>query len=413
MTDQTNEASQSGADQPAQANAPPGAEQVSRDLQAVNEQLLLAGLREQRLADQLRHQLAFTAAITSSLGEGVYALDRASRCTFVNPAAEQMLGRVGKQLRGQHVRSMFPAQATLGPASDAIPAALVDVLDHGVTRRDEEAQFVRPDGALFATAYSAAPIRIDGQVVGAVITFRDMTNVRQLQRMREEYLALLSHDLRAPLTTIQGRAELLLRWLAQQGLAREADSAKIVVESSRRMNDLIEELLDRTRADAHTGMQHRAAVDLRAMVERMIEQTVAPAESARVMLDATPAPAVVVEVAQVERVIVNLLSNALKFSPAERPIAVRIFQQAANVVVSVTDQGRGIAPEDLPHLFEKHYRARSVGHIAGNGLGLYGSRLIIEAHSGQIWAESTLGAGSSFMIALPLLIEPAHGSPSE
>jgi len=134
----------------------------------------------------------------------------------------------------------------------------------------------------------------------------------------------------------------------------------------------------------------------------MIEQTVAPADSARVTLDATPTPPVVVEVAQVERVIVNLLTHALKFSPPERPIIIRVFRQMANVVMSVTDQGSGITPEDLPHLFEKRYRARSVGHIPGNGLGLYGSRLIVEAHSGQIWAESTLGAGSTFMITLPL-----------
>ena len=82
---------------------------------------------------------------------------------------------------------------------------------------------------------------------------------------------------------------------------------------------------------------------------------------------------------------------------------VQVFQQATDAIITVTDQGIGIAPEDLPHLFEKHYRAQTVGQIAGNGLGLYSSRLIVEAHGGRLWAESTVGMGSTFTVALPLL----------
>jgi signal transduction histidine kinase len=238
-----------------------------------------------------------------------------------------------------------------------------------------------------------------------VITFRDMTDVRRLQRMREEYLALISHDLRAPLTAILGRAQILWRRLMQHGLAHEAESAKIMVDNSFRMNDMIEEILDRTRTDANADARHRVASDLVALVQQMIDQTIAPDDGARVTLDAVPTLPVVVEVAQIERVIVNLLTNALKFSPRDRPVVVQVFKHAADAIITVTDQGIGIAPEDLTHLFEKHYRAQTVGMVAGNGLGLYSSRLIVEAHSGRLWAESTVGRGSTFTIALPLSAE--------
>jgi signal transduction histidine kinase len=280
----------------------------------------------------------------------------------------------------------------------------MDVLRLGTTQRNEDAVFGRRDGGIFPAAYAAAPIVMDGHIVGAVITFRDMTDMRQLQRRREEYLALISHDLRAPLTAILGRAQLLVRWLTQHGLAREAESAKIVVESSHRMNALIKDALEHSRIDAAIDAQQRSVIDLVTVVRQMLDQSIAPDDRARVTLDAIPTLLVVVEVAQIERVIVNLLTNALKFSPPATPIVVHVAQQATDAIVSVTDQGIGIAPEDLPHLFEKHYRAQTVGQIAGNGLGLYSSRLIVEAHGGQLWAERTVGAGSTFTMALPLSV---------
>jgi signal transduction histidine kinase len=243
---------------------------------------------------------------------------------------------------------------------------------------------------------------MDGQVVGAVITFRDMSHVRRLQRKREEYLALITHDLRAPLTTILGRAQLLVRWLTQHGLAREAASATIVVESSIRMNEMIEDVLDRNRTDATMEAQHRLRIDLVTVVRQMLDQTIAPDDHARVTLETIPTLPVVVDVEQIERVIVNVLTNALKFSSRDTPIVVQVYQQDTDAIIAVTDQGIGIAAEDIPHLFEKHYRAQTAAQIAGNGLGLYSSQLIAEAHGGRLDAESTLGVGSTFTITLPL-----------
>jgi PAS domain S-box-containing protein len=148
------------------------------EIQAVNEQLLIAGLREQTLAEQLGRQLAFTTAITSSLVEGVYVVDTAGRCTFVNPAAEQMLGWTSAELHGKDVSVVIPLHAPRGASHAAAPVPLRDVIRFGVTQRNEEAVFRHRGGGRFPTAYSVAPILMDGQVVGAVITFRDMSDVR-------------------------------------------------------------------------------------------------------------------------------------------------------------------------------------------------------------------------------------------
>jgi PAS domain S-box-containing protein len=395
----------SGDAQPLPPATPDAAEQFAHDVQAVNEQLLIAGLHEQELAEQLQRQLAFTTAITTSLGEGVYVLNTAGQCTFVNPAAEHMLGWMSDELCGQNINVVFPSQAKQSMSINAIPTPLLDVLRFGKIQRDEDALFVHQDGTLLPTAYCAAPIVMDGNVVGAVITFRDMTEVRRLQRLREEYLALISHDLRSPLSAILGRCQILMRRLTQQGLAQEAQSAGIVVECGFRMNAMIEDLLVRTRTDAPLDSRQRSVIDLVKVVQQMIEQTIAPQDGARVTLDAMPTLPMVVDALQIERVIVNLLTNALKFSPPDRPIRVQVIKSAAQAIVSVADQGIGIAPEDLSHLFEKDYRAQTVEQIAGNGLGLYSSRLIVEAHGGRIWAESTLGIGSTFTFALPLPTE--------
>ena len=375
---------------------------VLQGMQAVNEQLVLAGLREQALTDQLRRQLTFTSAITTSLGEGVYVLDTTGRCTFVNPAAERMFGRAGADLHGKSIDVILPVLAASGTARPAATALILDVLHSGTTYRDNNAMFVHHDGSVVPVAYVAAPITIDGHVGGAVITFRDMTDVRRLQQIREEYISLISHDLRAPLTAILGRAEILLRRLTQQGLLQDANSARVVVESGHRMNDMITDMLDRSRADTHANTMQQTATDLVTLVQQMVEQTVSINDRPRVTLDVGTPLLVVIDVTQIERVVVNLLTNALKFSAAGSPISVRVTQHDSSAIVAVADAGLGIAPEDLSQLFEKHYRAGSVGHIAGNGLGLYGSRLIVEAHGGQIWVKSLPGQGSTFTIALPL-----------
>jgi PAS domain S-box-containing protein len=377
-------------------------EQVAVDTRAVNEQLLMASLREQELAEQLQRQLSFINAITNSLGEGVYALDRAGRFTFVNPAAEQLLGWAKAELLGRDAHAVIHMQSANGVHIVPEGVPLQAMMHSGTTYSDDDAVLTRRDGARFPAAYSAAPIVTDGQVVGAVVAFRDMTEVRRLQQSQEEYLTLISHDLRTPLSVIVGYAQLLLQTLTQQGLEREASSAQIVFESGNRMNLMIEDLLKRSRLEAGHDTMHQSPIDLVQLATRIIDQTVMPADRDQIHLEGVAEIPVVVDAAQIERVIINLLTNALKFSAPGSPVVVRLYRDGNRALVSIADQGGGIDPRDLPHVFEKHYRARTRADVEGSGLGLYISRLIVEAHGGRLWAESRVGMGSRFTFTLPM-----------
>lgn len=182
-------------------------EQTVRDTRAINEQLLIAGLHEQELAEQLQRQLAFTNAITNSLAEGLIALDRAGRFRMVNPAAEQMLGWKEAELLGRSAHAVIHGQTAACDLAD--DSLLLTVMRSSTAARDEQAIWTRQDGAVFPTAYSAAPIIADGQVVGAVLAFRDMTEARQsaltLARQAAE-LARAHAELEHVLTEVQALA---------------------------------------------------------------------------------------------------------------------------------------------------------------------------------------------------------------
>lgn len=243
------------------------------------------------------------------------------------------------------------------PADDALQAMLQD----GTAYRDEDAVVMQQDGSKIPIAYSAAPIIVEGQVTGAVVAFRDMTEVRRLQRMQEEHLAMISHDLRAPLSVIMGHTQLLLKRLTQQGMDHAANSAKIVFESSHRMNDMIEDLLEGSRLESGQDTIHLQAIDLVQLTRRIIDQNVPPTQRNQIQLEGVVTLPVVIDTAQIERVISNLLTNALKFSAPESPVVVQVDRDGNRALVSIADQGSGIASQDLPHLFEKHYRARARG----------------------------------------------------
>lgn len=368
----------------------------------VSEQLLLSGLREHELADQLRRQLAFYSALASSLGEGVFAVNFDGRITFVNPAAEQMLGQTEADLLGSDAYQIIHLQDSDDPAMLAPSSPLLDVMRDGTTYRTEEALFNRSGEGVFLVAYVAAPIQSDGQTVGAVVSFRDITEIKRLQRTRDEYIALLSHDLRTPLTSILGFAQLLHHDIMQRGLTKEARWAETLITNGQRMNSMIEEVLERNFRETGGAAQPLVTIDLVQLCQRMAGEIGNPTETARIHLHAAAPLPVLANPIQIERVIVNLLSNALKYSTPESPVIIRVWGDDQYARVAITDEGIGIDERDLPQLFDKFYRTHTVRAIEGSGLGLYGSRLIVEAHGGRIWAESELGVGSTFSFLLPI-----------
>jgi signal transduction histidine kinase len=231
----------------------------------------------------------------------------------------------------------------------------------------------------------------------------------ELLERREDLLRTLSHDLRTPLTAIHGHAQMLQRIVDRAAVGdRATQSAIAVITGARQMNAMIQDLVDSARLDSGQVTLAKEAVDLQSFAPEMKDRLAGAIDVARVRI-AVPEglPPVWADPARLERILTNLLSNALKYSPPETEVELAAERTGADVTVSVIDHGIGIAGEDLPHLFERYYRATGARKSEGLGLGLFVTKMLVEALGGRLWVESTLGDGAGFHFTLP--VAPAEG----
>jgi signal transduction histidine kinase len=253
---------------------------------------------------------------------------------------------------------------------------------------------------------SAAPIRMpDGQPLGAVTTYNDITPLHDLQE-QQLLLHLVSHDLRTPLAIIYGHVELIdehIRKLEVNGIV--AGSLHAIQRGVKRMSVMIEDLTEMARVEGGQIQLQRQPVEMDTYLQDLLQRSAIVFEVARIHVD-IPAklPPVLADYDRLDRILSNLLSNAIKYSDPGTPVLVRVCVQDGEIVVSVTDHGRGIPPDDVSHLFQRFYRAKGERRAEGIGLGLYITRTLVEAHDGRIWVESEVGKGSTFFVALPVAI---------
>ncbi len=234
-----------------------------------------------------------------------------------------------------------------------------------------------------------------GRVVGIFGYGRDITE-------REDFIRMIYHDLRSPLTPMMGQAQWLLGRLAEKGMEKEAAGAGAILRNARRINLMIQELVETTRLESAALELHKEPTDLGMLVADLAGRLGTVEDRGRLRVQrGEELPRVAVDRQRIERVIENLITNALKYSPPDTPVVVQCRRSEGEVVISVIDQGVGIPPEHQAHLFERFYRAGAGAKVEGLGLGLYISRLIVEAHGGRIWVESQVGQGSTFSFALP------------
>ena len=361
-------------------------------------------------ADAERRAAELDAAI-SAMADGLLVYGPSGEQLRMNPAAQSILAYTptGKELPAEEAAAVYHIETLDGkspPFAQLPPArALRGETVHG-------AVFVvrRPDGKTIWVSSSAAPIRSpDGTMLGAVVTFTDITAQHALQEQMQDLLRAVSHDLRNPLAAVRGQAEMLLRMLDRAGLAgRERKSAEAILSSAERMDVLIQDLVDAARLGAGQVRLSLEPVDLRSFVLQLLERVGATMDTRRVrVIGGEGLPPVLADLARLERILVNLLSNALKYSAPGSEVTVTLSHRNGEVTTAVSDHGPGIAPEEQPHLFERFYRARAGRERPeGLGLGLYITRGLVEAHGGRIWVESRVGVGSTFSFSLPVVEPP-------
>jgi signal transduction histidine kinase len=251
-------------------------------------------------------------------------------------------------------------------------------------------------------------------VVGAVSVFQDITPIRELDQQKDEFLATVSHDLQQPLAVIKGRAQLLRRRLARgesPDPARITDGLATIEATVGDMAGQVAELLDATRLHMGRPLElEYASTDLVSFLRQVVADWAGTSPHHEiVLLTELTTLHVVVDAARLRRVIANLLSNAIKYSPGggrvrlglEREGPPRLDRECA--LISVSDRGVGIPAADVPHIFERYYRAGNAARAAGGtGLGLAGARQIVVQHCGTISVTSTEGEGSTFLVRLPI-----------
>jgi signal transduction histidine kinase len=228
--------------------------------------------------------------------------------------------------------------------------------------------------------------------------------IRVREQERDEYVHMISHDLRVPLTVIQGQAQLLQRVLGRAGLAaREGRSVEAIITSSQRMNAMIQDLVDRARMESGQLTLERTAVDLHAFLLELKDRLAGTLDVSRLVIDAPPdLPRVFSDPNRLDRILMNLLTNSFKYSDPGTEIRVSLSRRERQVATTVSDIGPGISPEELPHLFERYRRTRTARETReGLGLGLYISRVLVDAMGGRIWVETEVGKGSCFCFTLP------------
>lgn len=234
---------------------------------------------------------------------------------------------------------------------------------------------------------------------------RNTEALNEANRLKAELISTLAHEMRTPLTSIKGYSTALLMEEGTFGPEAQREFLQIIDEECDTLQNLIHDILESSIIDAGLLRLEMQPVLLPRLIQGVVDDIARRAERCRFVVDLPDRlPVVEADPERITQVLRNLLDNAVKYSPCGGLIIVRAEIRPGEVVVSIADQGVGIAPEDLHQLFEKFFRAKTglIQHVVGSGLGLPISHAIVESHGGRIWAESVAGQGSTFYFTLPM-----------
>ncbi|MCY3576137.1 MAG: ATP-binding protein, partial [bacterium] len=324
----------------------------------------------------------------------------------VNREAMRIIGDLG--LTGDSLHQIVSA-ATYRRADgrviskDGIP--LEQTMNSGETVWEEEIIIEYPNGQEFVASVNATPIRgADGSVESVIVTAQDLAPLAELERLRTEFLGIVGHELRSPLTAIKGSTSTLLEGQFSLDPAEMIEYHRIIDEQADYMRDLINNLTDIVRIESGTLAVNPVPLELARLVDeaRNVFLSTGGREHIRIDLP-SDLPLVMADQRRMVQVFINLLTNAARNSNENSTISLEARVQDVHVAVSVADTGRGIPAERLPHLFAKFYQPDGPDQNRDLGLGLAICKGIVEAHGGRIWAESDgPGLGSTFTFTLPV-----------
>ena len=368
--------------------------------------LVIANARRHREEQRARARLE-TLIDTSPVGVAVFDARTGTPVSFNREAVRIIQSLRTPDSPPEQILETLSVRRADGREVSLVEFSLAQLLSAGETVRAEEIVMRTPDGRSVTALVNATPIRSeDGEVESFVVTLQDMTALEELERLRAEFLAMVSHELRMPLSSIKGSAATVLGAPSSLDPAEAVQFFRIIDSQADRMHDLIGGLLDVARIETGTLPVNPEPSDAASLVDEAKSAFLSGGEGNNLRIDLPPdLPQVMADRRRIVQVLGNLLSNAARHSQGS-PIRVTAVQEGVHVAFSVADEGRGLSADLLPHLFRKFSRIdggdRGSG-IAGSGLGLAICKGIVEAHGGRIWAESDgPGLGARFTFTIPV-----------
>ncbi|HZT31781.1 MAG TPA: CHASE2 domain-containing protein [Bryobacteraceae bacterium] len=336
-----------------------------------------------------------------SVEDGLVVAGTDGRIAFANPRAAEILGAPGASLKGENLFERLAERAHLPDDFRGLPARLLAdgrPLEREIAIRDSRTRhYTLRLSAVFPAEEPAAAL-------GIVASLSDITRQRELQQTKNDVVALVSHEMRTPLTAIQGMSELMAQYEVDPERRREMNQA--MNEEVKRLTRMIDEYLDIARLESGARTLTRSPVRVELLVERVVLllEPLAARRSIRLAKKfGAGLPALLADADLLARAVNNLVANAIKYSPEHTEVTVSVEADAAELRVGVADQGYGIPPEHLERIFEKFHRVPRLedADAPGTGLGLALVREIAELHGGRVTVESQAGKGSTFTLCLP------------
>jgi PAS domain S-box-containing protein len=371
-------------------------------LQSFADQAAIAVANAQ-LYSQVSQQKQRMDALLDSAADGMLILAPDHTIERCNPAFSRMLGEPIDSIQGKKheevIRWVKKPEGVMLEQAEAggwplTPNATLYV----------EGDLPRAQGLPLPIGVTYAPLlTADGKLLNIIATIRDITRFREAEEIKSTFISVISHELKTPVALIKGYAGTLRRDDAAWDRSVVQDSLAVIEEEADRLTELIENLLDASRLQAGALRINLADVSVDSLVKRIVDRFRTQTSKHTFVVDlGVDFPVVLGDEDRLEQVFSNLLSNAIKYSPEGGEIHINGQVRQEQVILCISDQGPGVAPEDIPHIFDRFYRSQQAArNTKGAGLGLYLARAVVEAHGGRIWVDPKPGVGARICFSLP------------
>ena len=378
-------------------------ETSSEELESTNEELNTINQELQTRNEEVTEGRDYAESIIATMRSPLLILDKELRVRTANLAFYKSFKTTKEQAEGHFLYELGNGQWDV----PELRVLLRDILPKNSVVYDYEIAHTFPSVGYRIFHINAHTLHQKDQGKLILLAFEDVTEEQEISRQKDEYIGIASHEIKTPITTIKTFTELLQKKLSGSSKKEYANILEHITVQSDRLTTLVTDLLSFSQMQAGKFILHKVEFDLDKLIERTVNAMRDSATMHSIVKVGILKKPLLADASRIEQVLINLLTNAIKYSPRGKKITVRVSENTFEAKVSVQDFGMGIAKRDLKTIFERYYRGKGTSDVAKNvntegfGLGLYIAAEIVEKHGGKIWVESEVGKGSTFTFTVP------------